>query len=64
MSKTDWILAAVAKELAGRRQVIDDDPGLRTVTVTVMLNKGTGEPLRVIFRPDSEKLLTKAATAG
>ncbi len=60
MSKTDAILAAVAHELEARRGAIDGDPGLRAVTLTVTLHGQTGQPTRVIFRPDCQKFLTKA----
>lgn len=53
-TRTDAIIAAIRRDLEGRRAELDGDKGLRSITLLVRVNERTGMPLRVLFRKECE----------
>jgi len=58
--RTAQILDAVRSELESRRNVIDGDNGIRSVTITVKMVSGTESPRAVIINVESEKTLSNS----
>jgi len=54
MSRTDRILAAIHAELERYRLVLDTEPGLSAVSVTVRFDRH-GHPRVVLLRPEMER---------
>jgi hypothetical protein len=54
-SRTDGIRGAICDELDRRQEEIDGDIDLARVTVIVVLNRRTGRPEQVMWRPESQR---------
>ncbi len=53
MSRTDDILAAAAREIELRREELDRDVTLKSVSLIVYMARGGGNPEAVAFRMES-----------
>ena len=59
MSKTtESILRAVSDELNARRDEIDNDDTIGSITLVVRLDYRTRRPSEVLYRPDHRRRLT------
>jgi hypothetical protein len=61
VSRTNRVLEAIREECERRRAAIDDDDGLRSVSIIVKLD-ASGEPREVMFRIDAGRELARATT--
>jgi hypothetical protein len=61
VGRTDVLLAAIGREVTRHRDEIENDDGLRTLTVTVRINRGTGLPRAVVVSRESEQDYTRDA---
>lgn len=57
--RTAKILEAVRSELESRRNSLDGDDAIRSVTISVKMVSGTDMPRAVIINVESEKTLDK-----
>lgn len=53
-SRTETLLAYLCEHVRRRSAQIDLDPDLTSLTLIVKINSRTGEPYRVLFRPETE----------
>ncbi|MEW6048992.1 MAG: hypothetical protein AB1609_21400 [Bacillota bacterium] len=61
MSRVDEIKLAVERELELRRSILDGDPALRSVLVTVYMDRRSGRPMEVELSIKSQALLMQTA---
>ncbi|MGE5619546.1 MAG: hypothetical protein ACM3US_09850 [Sphingomonadaceae bacterium] len=57
MSRTDEILAGITREIEIRREAIDRDPTLTSISVIVYLTRAGGRPKDVSFRTESKSAI-------
>lgn len=56
--RTDNILAAISAELEERREEIEGDKGLSTISLVIRLDARTDAPFMVIYRTESHRRIT------
>ena len=64
MTRTDRIMSAVRRELERRRAALDEEEGIKSVGLILILDERTGEPLKVIYRTESQSELRPTFREG
>jgi hypothetical protein len=59
LSRAEKILSAVRAELARHDKALEIDDGISKIELTVVMSLRTGDPVKVIYGPVSERDLTR-----